>query len=336
MFADQPVLNAEATPVSRGGQPESKLADETRSCTSTPNSSCMNVHTPLMNHPAPGITARGRSFYRISLTHLVMLAVAIARAASGAGLPEPSLVLYGKVFNKFNGGTTRMTQGQIRWVFKPAGGGPFVFITNQLANINDQFSYVLRVPCEGEIAGFAISPNTLKLPSAPAAVDRAEVQINGQAASLINGALPNMTVAAADRGRLERVDLQVSVSLPDNDGDGLPDGWEQGHFGSLAPNPNDDADGDGVSNQGEYQSGTDPNDPQSLFSLIEVGAHPQGGMQVKWNSVVDKSYTLQRSSDLLAGFATVGTNVIATPPINTHHDASATGTGPFFYRLRLE
>jgi len=124
--------------------------------------------------------------------------------------------------------------------------------------------------------------------------------------------------------------------MPDNDGDGLPDGWEQGHFGSLAPNAGDDADGDGVSNMAEYQSGTDPNDPQSLFSLIEVSTHPQNGLQVKWNSVVDKSYTLQRSSDLLAGFTTVSTNQLATPPINTHHDASATGTGPFFYRLRLE
>jgi hypothetical protein len=267
---------------------------------------------------------------------LAALTITTPRSATAAGIPEPSLTLYGKVFNKFNGGTSRLTQGQIRWVFKPAGGGPFVFVTNQLVNLNDQFSYVLRVPCEGEIAGFTISPNTLKLPSAPVNVDRAEVQIQGQLATLINGALPNMSVAAADRGRLERVDLQVSLSLPDNDGDGLPDGWEQSHFGSLVPNPNEDADGDGVTNLGEYQSGTDPNDPQSLFSLIDVSAHPQGGMQVRWNSVVDKTYTLQRSSDLLAGFTTVSTNQLATPPMNIHHDASATGTGPFFYRLRLE
>lgn len=276
---------------------------------------------------------------RISqLGSILLLAATLgaAGASMAAGLPEPSLILYGKVFNKFNGGTTRLTQGQIRWVFKPAGGGPFVYLTNQLMNINDQFSYVLRVPCEGEIAGFSISPNTLKLPTVPAGVDRAEVQVDGQAATFLNGSLPTMTVGAADRGRLERVDLQVAIAFVDNDGDGLPDGWEQGHFGSLSPNPGDDTDGDGVSNLGEYQSGTDPNDPQSRFSLIEVAAHPQGGLQVKWNSVADKSYTLQRSSDLLAGFTTVSANVTATPPINTHHDATATGPGPFFYRLRLE
>src|SRR6266545_3175844 len=93
---------------------------------------------------------------------MAALAILSPGVSSAAGIPEPSLVLYGKVFNKFNGATTRLTQGQMIWTFKPLSGGAWVTVTNQLSNINDQFSYVLQVPCETEAAGFVVSPNTLK------------------------------------------------------------------------------------------------------------------------------------------------------------------------------
>ncbi len=44
----------------------------------------------------------------------------------------------------------------------------------------------------------------------------------------------------------------------DLDHDGLPDAWEQEHFGNLAADANDDPDGDGVSNIEELAAGTDP------------------------------------------------------------------------------
>src|SRR5689334_23243899 len=110
------------------------------------------------------------------------LSIVSASVASGAGIPEPSLVLYGKVLNKFNGATTRLTQGQIIWTFKPLSGGAWVTVTNQLSNINDQFSYVLQVPCETEAVGFVVSPNTLKVLPGASTVDRSTVLIKGQPA----------------------------------------------------------------------------------------------------------------------------------------------------------
>ncbi|MBP7568667.1 MAG: S8 family serine peptidase [Acidobacteria bacterium] len=50
----------------------------------------------------------------------------------------------------------------------------------------------------------------------------------------------------------------------DADGDSLPDGWEQYHFGSLDPWRTDDPDGDGFTNLQEYQDRSHPRDPASI------------------------------------------------------------------------
>jgi len=52
----------------------------------------------------------------------------------------------------------------------------------------------------------------------------------------------------------------------DTDGDGLPDAWEQAHFGNLAAGPNDDPDSDGKNNSAEWQNGTDPNFAEALLA----------------------------------------------------------------------
>jgi hypothetical protein len=46
----------------------------------------------------------------------------------------------------------------------------------------------------------------------------------------------------------------------DTDGDGIPDEWEEEHFGcTTCSDPNDDPDGDGLTNLEEYRYDTDPN-----------------------------------------------------------------------------
>lgn len=44
----------------------------------------------------------------------------------------------------------------------------------------------------------------------------------------------------------------------DTDMDGLPDSWEQEHFGNLDQNGTADGDADGLNNTAEYANGTDP------------------------------------------------------------------------------
>ncbi len=239
--------------------------------------------------------------------------------------------MYG-VVSDLSAGGNRVSFGSMSWTFQPAGGGAPIVLTGTLTNINDQFSYVLTVPCETQIPNASISPGALTLSAPPTSYDRSKVTINGVAASFAVPAQTNLTLASTDRGRIERIDLTVNL----NSGGGLPDAWQLQYFGHTGVDPNADPDGDGMSNWAEYLAGTNPTDSQSRFAFVSVAPDPQGGVQVQWSSVAGKFYTLQRSSDLLQGFADLQTHIAATAPLNSFRDATALGTKPQFYRLEVE
>jgi len=89
----------------------------------------------------------------------------------------------------------------------------------------------------------------------------------------------------------------------DSDGDGIPDWWMTKYFGhptgqagdlSLA---SDDADADGASNLQEYQAGTDPTNPNSVFRLW-ASAPVNSNMSLTWPAVVGRSYQVQYKTNL--------------------------------------
>src|SRR5262245_20814079 len=108
---------------------------------------------------------------------LTLLLGAACLPAKGDGIPEPSLVMYGVVNNLSDG--SRVTFGDFSWSIQPAGGGTAITLTGTLTNINDQFCYVLRVPCETEIPGIPVSAGALKLSATPANYNRGLVMIGG-------------------------------------------------------------------------------------------------------------------------------------------------------------
>ncbi len=58
-------------------------------------------------------------------------------------------------------------------------------------------------------------------------------------------------------------------------------------------------------------------------------------MAVTWTSVSNRSYFLERSSDLRGNpaFSTIQTNIAGQPGTTTYLDTSAIGAGPWFYRV---
>lgn len=260
---------------------------------------------------------------------LAAVPLAFASPAQADGIPEPSLILYGVVSNLGAGGS-RISYGTLNWVFQPAGGGPAITLTTPLTNINDQFSYVLRVPCETEIPGVPVSVGALKLATSPTTYNRAQVTIEGVAATFNQPTQTNLVLAATDRGRIERIDLLVN--LP---GETFAQ-WLARYGFPAGTDPNLDPLHKGMTLYEEFIAGTNPLDPQSRFAFVNVSADPLGGVRVEWSSVQGKLYTVQRSGDLLSGFTNLQVHVAATAPLNSFRDATAAGAGPYFYRLLVE
>ncbi len=122
---------------------------------------------------------------------------------------------------------------------------------------------------------------------------------------------------------------ETTLATVDYDSDGMPDQWEETHFGSInAPNGGafEDWDGDGVANRAELRSGTDPTDPISRLAIVSLqpGA---GQMDVSWQSVAGKDYRILSSTNLLSngwileveGIPAVGTETAATLDAQAGH-----------------
>jgi Tol biopolymer transport system component len=91
----------------------------------------------------------------------------------------------------------------------------------------------------------------------------------------------------------------------DSDGDGIPDAWMIQHFGHPTgeagdlSRAGDDADQDGISNWQEYETGTDPNNPTSVFRIHVSAMDLLGGTTTLTFPVVPaRSYSLQYKTNL--------------------------------------
>ncbi|MBX3732005.1 MAG: PD40 domain-containing protein [Verrucomicrobiae bacterium] len=90
------------------------------------------------------------------------------------------------------------------------------------------------------------------------------------------------------------------VAAPDTDADGLPDGWELDHFGSLGRDGAGDADGDGYTDLEEYLARTHPGEGTLHPSLaVRLGSHSEGAFE--WPSHAGVAYQVQRRPHLVGG-----------------------------------
>jgi len=122
----------------------------------------------------------------------------------------------------------------------------------------------------------------------------------------------------------------------DDDGDGMPDAWEDYYTGGETDMlPDSDDDGDGMVNRHECIAGTDPRDRQSVLSLGRLGLTSEAAARIWWQSAANRRYSIGRATRLRGLFQPVATNIPATPPWNSFEDATD-GRKTLFYRIEVE
>ncbi len=246
------------------------------------------------------------------------------------GIPEPSLIWYGSV----SSGSQPITPISVVWQITNATASLSVSAT--MVQVNGQTFYIARVPLETRQVGSTVfSPNTNALGLALQAVayDR-RVAVNATNASPASStaAYPTFSLSGTDRGKIERIDLVTSASTNPFIV------WLTQHGLPPSTDPNSYPPNKPLTYYQEFLAGTDPTDPKSLFKFVDIRAN-QNGLTVYWAAFSGRTYALDRSMDLAKGtngFTTLQTNIQATPPTNSFHDITATGSGPYFYRVYLK
>lgn len=133
--------------------------------------------------------------------------------------------------------------------------------------------------------------------------------------------------------------LEVLPPYPDVNFDGLDDLFQRRYFPlytAAQAAPGADPDGDGFSNQYEYETKTDPTRADSYSFKIESVKLTRLGGVVTWKSDVGKKYQLYSRPDLQAGsvWVPVGDPVTATATTTQATDRT-TGGQLRFYKLML-
>jgi len=162
--------------------------------------------------------------------------------------------------------------------------------------------------------------------------------------SQANGAWEKHSVGFVERGTKVSENLgvvwgtsKVAIFDPvpqDTDGDGMADWWEDTHrFNILDPtDAAENPDADGQDNLAEFVAGTDPHDPDLVFSVNQ--ALLDGEISLQWQSVPGRRYRVSQSEDLVAWMTVSG---VMTAPWDTTEwrRPVATTVTKRFYRVEV-
>jgi hypothetical protein len=152
---------------------------------------------------------------------------------------------------------------------------------------------------------------------------------NAYAAALDLDGNPRMVGGTVDIGAYE---YQTPVSLTSY-------AWLQQYGLPIAAYiDTTDLDGTGFTVYQDWIAGLDPTNPASVLAMTSLIAtnNSISGVTVSWQSVSNRTYYLQRCSDLTASFATVQSNLVGQAGTTSFTDTTATNSNSFFYRVGVQ
>ena len=151
-------------------------------------------------------------------------------------------------------------------------------------------------------SGTSQADSIINIEALPPAPDMVFDYWSGDTASVVNINAPVTTL----RMPSANVSLMAVYKPSSTVGDGIPDSWRALHFGGDGTTATStsaasaDPDKDGRNNLEEYKSGTDPNDPNSVFKLSSFDVNDEG-ITIEFTTQAFNRYLLQSSESLTPG-----------------------------------
>jgi hypothetical protein len=244
----------------------------------------------------------------------------------GVSLPEPGFVMYGTVSNMEG---TPVEFETVVWQLSSSSSA--VSVDSRTLNVNGQLFYIATVPFETRLtAGIGIgsaTPNILPLMSTATTFARL-AKVNGTNANISYasiGSSNTFTFGPADRGRIERVDLSMTVPMTFGQ-------WLAQYGLPGNSNPNSDPTHKGMTLMAQFIAGLNPNDPKSLLQLIGIQPMVQE-IQIRWLSQPGKLYSVQEGRAPNGPFTLLQDNIVATLGTNLFIIPMPTNTVTLFVRV---
>ncbi|WP_162027552.1 MULTISPECIES: Calx-beta domain-containing protein [unclassified Lentimonas] len=215
----------------------------------------------------------------IALGMLVISGNSLHADAEAEVIVEPPTILFGKIYNRAANSEV-LNQGELTAQIQIEGGTSVSMATDLSDYSNGEYSYVLEIPHQALSLGLADNAQYLSLHASSSTLTLQALAVDGYTASVVTPARSTIELSQEDRGRVLRLDLEVSLPEQDFDDDGIPDWWEDVHGldKQFAGDATGDGDDDGLNNLAEYLRGTDPNRSDLKPSILtsELVAYASG------------------------------------------------------------
>jgi len=157
----------------------------------------------------------------VSAFGFLILSFLMLSFAHGAGISEPGVQIWGKVWNE----GILVTEGKLKLTLTCAEGGDPILVETRLGSFKDGqggiYSYKTYFPLETDLTGNGITPGCLELPSSFQISYQGSIEYNLETIEIPYG-YEVITMTPDSRGRTIRLDFNVGdYPIGDANGDGV-------------------------------------------------------------------------------------------------------------------